>query len=74
MQRKCIQEKCYYFYRDCKPCKDCGIKGHLVNEKCNSCFKCENIPGNSRWNDSKSTIFILNQYDKLTRSNNGWAN
>ena len=74
MIRDCHQEQCYFFRRECKPCQDCGCGSHHVNEKCKDCFKCENIPGNCRWEEGRLTDFILNKYKNLLDFDNQWAN
>ena len=50
---------------ECKKCDECGASPLLVDEKCQSCFDCENKPGFLRWENDYRVIHEEDK-EKLT--------
>jgi hypothetical protein len=54
--RRCNQTQCsFYLQGGCKSCSECNARPFEINESCNRCLDCENVPNALRWDDKKLT-------------------
>ena len=52
--RRCQQIQCsFYVQGGCKPCEKCSSDPFILNKDCETCYDCENVPGELRWDDPK---------------------
>lgn len=72
--KPCLQQRCFYFERNCQPCEKCGAESHTLNINCMECFKCSMVEGESRFVQKEPTIKVLKKIEKLVRYDNDWAN
>lgn len=54
-EHRCTQTQCSYF-RDggCRKCSKCEADPFIINDNCETCFKCENVPNELRFDDPKA--------------------
>lgn len=66
--RKCMQEKCGLNESGtcaCKRCAECNCAPLFVSDDCIRCYKCENVPGEIRWDDNDTIDDLLNGIKKM---------
>ena len=49
---RCRQTQCgFYIKGGCKPCELCNADPFILKKSCETCYNCENVPGELRWDD-----------------------
>lgn len=72
-EHRCTQTQCSYYTGDtgnCKACQKCGADSFIINESCETCFKCENIPNELRFDDPKAKEQSQKQQEVINAVNN----
>jgi len=67
-EHRCTQTQCSYYTGatgECMPCEDCGIDPYIINDSCEKCFKCENVPNELRFSDPKTQALTETMKEKL---------
>lgn len=54
--RECRQKQCGFLQarNGCRSCSFCSAEPFIVAEDCPTCFNCENVPDNCRWEDDNN--------------------
>ena len=53
-EHRCGQIQCSHMMTGhCRACAECKSPPFIINEPCNRCHECENVPNALRWDDAK---------------------
>lgn len=60
--RRCRQTNCAFFINGgCKACRSCSTKSFVIKKDCDICYRCENIPNNTRFDDPDITKLLQSE-------------
>jgi len=72
----CRQTRCGYFINGgCQKCEECGAEPNKVEDRCQTCFDCENKPDALRWDNKGDNLELTNKDKKIMKEafEKSWA-